>query len=209
MHKFATSLRRLTTAKDQLLGRCRCYSQLAQNQSLAEESRESAVSVPILPAFDYSPPPYTGPTAEEILKKRKEFLSPSMFCFYKKPLNVVHGKMQYLFDENGRRFLDGFGGIATVSCGHCHPDVVQAIIKQTTTLQHSTILYLNHSITDFAAALAAKMPGDLKCLCEYVSLLIISTYEFYLDVVSFNAFSDEVVFRINVLASSVKDWILH
>ncbi|GJU20486.1 F-box/FBD/LRR-repeat protein-like protein [Tanacetum coccineum] len=47
------------------------------------------------------------------------------------------------------------------------------------------------------------------CLCEYVSFLIISAYEFYLDVVSSNAFSDEVVFRINVLASSMKDWILH
>nr|GEW40441.1 WD-40 repeat-containing protein MSI4-like [Tanacetum cinerariifolium] len=41
------------------------------------------------------------------------------------------------------------------------------------------------------------------------SFLIISAYKFYLDVVSFNVFSDEVVFRINVLASSVKDWILH
>nr|GFB82737.1 hypothetical protein [Tanacetum cinerariifolium] len=41
------------------------------------------------------------------------------------------------------------------------------------------------------------------------SFLIISAYEFYLDVISFNAFSDEVVFRINVLAFSVKDWILH
>ncbi|KAL0375417.1 UNVERIFIED_CONTAM: Alanine--glyoxylate aminotransferase 23, mitochondrial [Sesamum radiatum] len=117
---------------------------------------------PQMPPFDYTPPPYAGPTAAEILAKRKEFLSPSMFYFYKKPVNIVHGKMQYLFDENGRRYLDAFGGIATVCCGHCHPDVVKAIVNQTETLQHSTILYLNHAIADFAEALASKLPGDLK-----------------------------------------------
>lgn len=47
-----------------------------------------AVGVPELPAFDYSPPPYEGPSGEEILRKRKEFLSPSMFCFYKRPVSL-------------------------------------------------------------------------------------------------------------------------
>ncbi|XP_072998093.1 alanine--glyoxylate aminotransferase 2 homolog 3, mitochondrial-like isoform X1 [Typha latifolia] len=112
--------------------------------------------------FDHKPLPYEGPTAAEILKKRAEFLSPSMFCFYKKPLNIVEGKMQYLFDEDGHRYLDAFAGIATVCCGHCHPKVVKAITNQTKCLQHSTIVYLNHAITDFAEALASKMPGDLK-----------------------------------------------
>ncbi|XP_008676329.1 alanine--glyoxylate aminotransferase 2 homolog 3, mitochondrial [Zea mays] len=70
--------------------------------------------------------------------------------------------MQYLFDEDGRRYLDAFGGIATVCCGHCHPDVVEAIVNQAKRIQHSTVLYLNHAIADFAEALASKMPGDLK-----------------------------------------------
>lgn len=77
-------------------------------------------------------------------------------------LNLVEGKMQYLFDENGRRYLDAFGGIATVSCGHCHPDVVEATVNQTRLLQHTTVLYLNHAVVDFAEALAAKLPQDLK-----------------------------------------------
>ncbi|KAL6002973.1 Alanine--glyoxylate aminotransferase 2 2, mitochondrial [Asimina triloba] len=115
-----------------------------------------------MPPFGYTPPPYTGPWASEILQKRKEFLSPSMFHFYKNPLNVVDGKKQYLFDENGRRYLDAFGGIATVCCGHCHPEVVEAIVNQTKQLQHSTVVYLNHAISDFAEALASKLPGDLK-----------------------------------------------
>lgn len=77
-------------------------------------------------------------------------------------LNIVSGKMQYLFDEDGRRYLDAFGGIATVCCGHCHPEVIEAIINQTKRLQHSTVVYLNHAIADFAEKLASKMPGDLK-----------------------------------------------
>jgi len=75
---------------------------------------------------------------------------------------VVEGKRQYLFDDKGRRYVDAFGGIATVCCGHCHPDVVAAIVEQTKRLQHSTVLYLNHAIADFAQALASKLPGNLK-----------------------------------------------
>jgi alanine-glyoxylate transaminase/(R)-3-amino-2-methylpropionate-pyruvate transaminase len=137
----------------------RCFSQAVQKQV---PLHENGLDVPKLPPFDYSPPPYNGPSADEILAKRKEFLSPSMFYFYKKPLNVVDGRLQYLFDENGRRYLDAFGGIATVCCGHCHPDVVDAIVSQTKRLQHSTILYLNNAIADFAEALASKLPGNLK-----------------------------------------------
>lgn len=81
--------------------------------------------------------------------------------------------MQYLYDEKGRRYLDAFGGIATVSCGHCHPDVVEAIVNQTRLLQHTTVLYLNHAIVDFAEALAAKMPGELKVF------LFLSLFSFF------------------------------
>ncbi|RRT76627.1 hypothetical protein B296_00021997 [Ensete ventricosum] len=138
--------------------------------AVAGQNAAAAAGLPNMPPFDYTPPPYDGPSAAEILRKRSEFLSPSMFYFYKKPvpkfvfrqLNIVDGKMQYLFDEDGRRYLDAFGGIATVCCGHCHPEVIEAIINQMKRLQHSTVLYLNHAIADFAEALASKLPGDLK-----------------------------------------------
>lgn len=120
------------------------------------------VDVPRMPAFDHVPLPYDGPSAVEIARKRAEFLSPSLFHFYSKPLNIVEGKKQYLYDEHGRRYLDAFAGIATVCCGHSHPDIIDAITAQANRLQHSTVLYLNHAIADFAEALAAKMPGDLK-----------------------------------------------
>ena len=95
-------------------------------------------------------------------------------------MNVVEGKRQYLFDDKGRRYLDAFGGIATVCCGHCHPDVVAAIVEQTKRLQHSTVLYLNHAITDFAEALASKLPGNLKVRFS-VSVSLSSFMSFFLS----------------------------
>ncbi|PIA55074.1 hypothetical protein AQUCO_00800071v1 [Aquilegia coerulea] len=125
-------------------------------------SSSSSNSAPIIPPFDYNPKPYNGPKADEVFAKRKKFLGPSLFHFYEKPLNIVEGKMQYLFDENGRRYLDAFAGIVTVSCGHCHPDIVNAVVEQSNLLQHATTIYLHHAIADFAEALASKMPGNLK-----------------------------------------------
>ncbi|KAF7143613.1 hypothetical protein RHSIM_Rhsim05G0228300 [Rhododendron simsii] len=159
------AMQRLATMKGQyrakeLLRRCRGFSWVAHRETIAHEIESP---IPKMPPFDYAPPPYNGPSAAEILQKRKQFLSPSMFYFYNNtPLNVVDGKMQYLYDDTGRRYLDAFGGIATVCCGHCHPDVVKAIVNQTNRLQHCTILYLNPAIADFAEALASKLPGDLK-----------------------------------------------
>lgn len=157
MRRFGLLKKAISSSPEKYLQRRRLSPPQAQLQAVENDGL-----VPKMPAFDYSPPPYTGPTADQILRKRKEYLSPSMFYFYKNPLNIVDGKMQYLFDESGRRYLDAFGGIATVCCGHCHPDVVETIVNQTKKLQHSTILYLNNEIADFAEALASKLPGDLK-----------------------------------------------
>jgi alanine-glyoxylate transaminase/(R)-3-amino-2-methylpropionate-pyruvate transaminase len=118
-------------------------------------------SIP-LPPCDFVPQPYSGPSADEVLALRKQYLSPAIFHYYKKPLMVVEGKAQWLFDETGRRYLDAIGGIVTVSCGHCHPAIVEAARKQNELLQHTTTIYLNPNIALYAKELAAKMPGDLK-----------------------------------------------
>ena len=70
--------------------------------------------------------------------------------------------MQYLFDEDGRRYLDAFAGIVTVSLGHCHPEFVEALHRQNSLLQHCTTIHLNHQVAEYAEELAAKMPGNLK-----------------------------------------------
>ncbi len=123
---------------------------------------------PPLPAFDYTPKAYKGPSADEVLKLRREYLSPALFTYYKKPIMIVEGKAQYLFDEKGRRYLDGFAGIVTVSVGHCHPRVIEAANAQNETLQHTTTIYLHPNIAEYGRALAAKMPGELK-VCYFVN----------------------------------------
>ncbi|GMH19647.1 hypothetical protein Nepgr_021488 [Nepenthes gracilis] len=128
----------------------------------AAPSASPATEPPKLPPFDYEPRPYNGPIADEVLRKRKQFLGPSIFHYYQNPVNIVEGKMQYLFDESGRRYLDAIAGVVTISCGHCHPDVLNAVIEQSKLLQHATTIYLHHAIADFAEALASKMPGNLK-----------------------------------------------
>src|SRR6202011_1936193 len=126
------------------------------------------MKLPELPPFDHKPKKYDGPSADEVLRLRKQFLNPGIFLYYKKPIMFVEGKMQYLWDEHGRRYLDALGGIVTVSVGHCHPDVVDVVRKQNETLQHSTTIYLHPNIAEYARALAAKMPGDLK-VCYFVN----------------------------------------
>src|SRR5678816_4082708 len=69
--------------------------------------------------------------------------------------------MQYLFDETGRRYLDFFAGIVTVSVGHCHPKVVKAVQTQVETLQHTTTIYLHPNFPLLAKKLASKMPKGL------------------------------------------------
>jgi alanine-glyoxylate transaminase / (R)-3-amino-2-methylpropionate-pyruvate transaminase len=126
------------------------------------------MKTPELPPFDYKPKTYSGLPADDVLRLRKEFLNPGIFLYYKKPIMFVEGKMQYLWDDQGRRYLDALGGIVTVSVGHCHPDVVDVARKQNETLQHSTTIYLHPNIAEYAEALAAKMPGDLK-VCYFVN----------------------------------------
>ena len=121
-----------------------------------------------LPPFDYQPQPYRGPSAEEVLRLRRQFLNPGIFLYYKRPLMIVEGKGQYVFDEQGRRYLDALGGIVTISVGHCHPDVVEAARRQNELLQHSTTIYLHPNIAEYAEKLATKMPGDLK-VCYFVN----------------------------------------
>jgi len=126
------------------------------------------MKIPELPPFDHKPKKYEGPPTDEVFRLRKEFLNPGIFLYYKKPLMLVEGKLQYVWDERGKRYLDALGGIVTISVGHCHPDIVAAAERQNETLQHSTTIYLHPNIAQYAQKLAAKMPGDLK-VCYFVN----------------------------------------
>ncbi len=121
----------------------------------------TALTTPHLPPCDHAPRPYTGPSRDEVLATRRRHYNPAVFAYYKEPIMIVEGYMQYLFDETGRRYLDLFGGIVTVSCGHCHPKIVRRMQEQLATLQHTTTIYLNPLHAEFARRLAEKMPPGL------------------------------------------------
>ena len=114
-----------------------------------------------LPPVAHTPRPYTGPSRDELVAMRRQFTNPAIFTLYREPLLIVEGYMQYLYDETGRRYLDLFAGIVTVSVGHCHPKVVQRVTEQVATLQHSTTIYLHPDFPMLAKRLASKMPPGL------------------------------------------------
>lgn len=123
---------------------------------------------PDLPPCSHIPQPYTGPSFEETLALRNQYINPGLFLYYKNPIMIVEGSMQYVFDQNGRRYLDAFGGIVTVSVGHAHPEIVEAADKQMSKISHTTTIYLNNVIVEYAEKLAATMPGNLK-VCYFVN----------------------------------------
>lgn len=123
---------------------------------------------PQLPPYDHLPKDYTGPSIEDVAAMRQRYLSPALLTYYKDPIMIVEGSMQYLYDEKGRRYLDGFGGIVTISVGHCHPYVMQKAKEQLETLQHTTTIYYHPTIAKYAKMLADKMPGDLS-VCYFVN----------------------------------------
>jgi 4-aminobutyrate aminotransferase-like enzyme len=99
---------------------------------------------------------------EEILRKKSRYLFPCVYNFYRKPMQIVRGEGAYVFDHVGRRYLDLYAGVCTVSLGHCHPEVVSALTEQAAALQHTTTIYLTQPLVDLAERLAQVAPGDLQ-----------------------------------------------
>jgi alanine-glyoxylate transaminase / (R)-3-amino-2-methylpropionate-pyruvate transaminase len=121
----------------------------------------TATTRPVIPPCDHTPRPYTGPSRQEVLAMRQQYCNPAIFTLYKDPLMIVEGHMQYLYDETGRRYLDLFAGIVTVSCGHSHPKVVARMKDQLDLITHTTTIYLHPSFPAMAKKLASKMPAGL------------------------------------------------
>ncbi|HMF54844.1 MAG TPA: aspartate aminotransferase family protein [Pyrinomonadaceae bacterium] len=101
-------------------------------------------------------------TQSETIRKHKEFLFPVVATFYQEPIALVKGEGMYVWDDEGNRYLDCFGGVLTVSVGHANPKVNEAIINQVQTLQHTSTLYANKPQSDLAEKLAEITPGNLK-----------------------------------------------
>ena len=84
-------------------------------------------SAPRVPDSPHQPSAYDGPSRDEVLALRRQYLTPGLLTMYREPLLITQGKMQYVWDETGKRYLDALAGIVTVSVGHCHPTVVEKV----------------------------------------------------------------------------------
>ena len=74
-----------------------------------------------------------------LIDKRRRLLGPNMSLFYDDPVHLVRGQGVWVFDADGRKYLDCYNNVPHV--GHCHPHVVEAIAKQAATLNTHTRIY--------------------------------------------------------------------
>ena len=107
----------------------------------------------------------TTPSPAALLARRRELLGGNLSVAYSKPLHIVRGSMQYLWDADGRRYLDAYNNVPHV--GHCHPRVVQAGQAQMALLNTNT-RYLHELVNGYAERLGATLPGALK-VCYFVN----------------------------------------
>jgi 4-aminobutyrate aminotransferase-like enzyme len=100
--------------------------------------------------------------SEEVVRKHQEYLWPAVTNYYREPLVADHALMQYVWDIEGNKYLDFFGGILTVGVGHCNPKITSKIKAQVDKLQHTSTLYPNEAIVALAEKLAQITPGKLQ-----------------------------------------------
>jgi 4-aminobutyrate aminotransferase-like enzyme/Ser/Thr protein kinase RdoA (MazF antagonist) len=112
---------------------------------------------------DAGAPP--GPTIASLLGRRHDALGPNLSLSYRRPLHVVRGWRQHLFDPDGLAYLDCVNNVAHV--GHAHPRVVEAAARQKRVLETNT-RYLHARVLELAERLRAKLPPPLQ-VCWFVN----------------------------------------
>src|SRR5438477_12475670 len=98
----------------------------------------------------------------EAVRKHQQHLFPAVSMYYKEPIALVKSEGSWVWDDQGNKYLDAFGGVLTVSIGHANPKVVDAIVNQVKQINHTSTLYANKPQSDLAEKLASIAPGNLK-----------------------------------------------
>lgn len=97
-------------------------------------------------------------TKDEIVLAQREYLFPAVFHYFKTPLVISHAKDQYVFDADGAQYLDFFGGIVTISVGHCNEEVNRKVHAQIDKLQHVSTVLANEPQVALAKKIAEITP---------------------------------------------------
>src|SRR5450432_70706 len=101
-------------------------------------------------------------TKDEIILANQEHLFPAVFHYYCEPLVLTRAKDQFVWDSEGNQYLDFFGGILTVSVGHCNQKVNAAVHKQVDKLQHVSTVFATEPQAALAKKVASITPGLTK-----------------------------------------------
>jgi len=117
-----------------------------------------------------SPDPLDWSTSS-IIRLRDDYFAASQRAFvpYKKPLIPRRGSMQYLWDEEGKKYIDLLGMNVCVSVGHANPVVNAAVEKQISELQHCTTMFYHPVPAQYAKELAARMPKGHDWVVHFTS----------------------------------------
>jgi len=98
-------------------------------------------------------------TKDEILLASQEYLFPAVFHYYREPLVIARAKNQFVYDTDGRQYLDFFGGILTISVGHSNARVNREVHRQVDTLQHVSTVFPTEPQAALAQKIAQLTPG--------------------------------------------------
>ena len=94
-------------------------------------------------SFGYRPSPYTGPAYNDLREQRKKYMLPFMVHYYKDPILITEGFREYLYDQNGKEYIDLHGGFAVVNSGHNHPRINKIYQEQSDRLMHISPIYMH------------------------------------------------------------------
>ncbi|MCZ0733513.1 aspartate aminotransferase family protein [Phreatobacter sp. AB_2022a] len=94
----------------------------------------------------------------QLIARRERLLGPAYRLFYANPVHFVRGEGVWLYDPDGKAYLDVYNNVASV--GHCHPHVVAALARQSAVLNTHT-RYITDGILDYAERLLATFPAEL------------------------------------------------
>lgn len=97
--------------------------------------------------------------SRKLIERREKVLGESYRLFYRKPIHLVKGKGQYLWDNEGKKYLDVYNNVASI--GHCHPAVIEAVNKQMGLLNTHT-RYLHEYIIEYSEEIMKTMPKEIN-----------------------------------------------
>lgn len=89
-------------------------------------------------------------TTADLAARYRKVLPPFLAPYYGEPISIDHGDGSYVYDLEGRKFLDFFGGVLTTMIGHAHPAVTAAVQEQASKVLHTSTLYLSEPMIEFA-----------------------------------------------------------